>query len=524
MIQDTQMLLCPGYGGGVGQYARTAADFINRHPEKTVSIIDWIGIGLSYHPPSMRMDRNDDSCLLPFIESLEKWRIARGCTLLNLVGHSLGGYLCARYSALYPQNVNRLVLASCVGLPKRPEVIQDRYENANIVSKTIGRTALKFVAQTSATPFTLLRAAGPLGPVMVRKLVMERFATKCTESLPARFGDYIYHYNGLPSCGEQIVLVALDAEAYARQPLVELLANKRGVDFPPVSFIHGEFDWVFPEPSLHLIKQDVMRRNIYVVPLCGHQMFTENSHGFTEALEFALLQPVGALQPNPPTMKSPPPVSFVAGYKANRPSPVSPIANPQAPALIDIKISRPHLVCPEFLPLMELPGSVHGDMASKLYDDGEECSSDDELFESDTDDVEFAVKAFESCLPSEVAVCAIDKKNSALSSIHNNSNNENNNNNNNSDNLVNGLNRRLIPSPLNLLGALFGGLATINIPSRNTNSLLAANEDALTQVPRSEGSVSDGETLGVCEQLSPTEASFSNIRGRGFYQQHSSNK
>eukprot|EP00388_Colpodella_angusta_P000955 GDKJ01003208.1.p1 GENE.GDKJ01003208.1~~GDKJ01003208.1.p1 ORF type:complete len:577 (+),score=146.73 GDKJ01003208.1:26-1756(+) len=483
LVQGVQMILCPGYGGGVAQYARTAADYCNRHPDRTVSIIDWIGIGLSYHhPEGMRIDREDDTCLDPFIQSLEQWRVARGVKTLDLVGHSMGGYFCARYSILYPNNVNRLVLASCVGIPRRPEVVKDRFEDANLISKTIGRTALQLVAKSSATPFTFLRAAGPLGHILVKKLVMERFATKCTESLPARFGDYIYHYNGLPSCGEQIVLVALDAQAYARRPLLDLLENLTGEHFPPVCFVHGEYDWVFPEPSLTLIKKDPSRRTIYFVPSCGHQIFTENSRGFTEAMEFAIMQPLGARQPNPPPMRSPPLVSFVAGYKGNRPAPVSPLMDHAPVPLLPISISRPNItaIVPSAIQSAEkmgelnnldfLPSPVSSLSSSEVENNEEE----------DEERLREALVAFEGCLPSELAVCAIQEKLMQEATNMSNSKTE--------------------KCEKDHIGAFLGGVSLANLHDGGASSpnifgsskdiILAANHaaDMMTEVPGEDGS------------------------------------
>jgi abhydrolase domain-containing protein 5 len=39
---------------------------------------------------------------------------------LHLAGHSLGGYLAARYALKYPHNIKSLILVSPVGLPEKP--------------------------------------------------------------------------------------------------------------------------------------------------------------------------------------------------------------------------------------------------------------------------------------------------------------------------------------------------------------------------------------------------------------------
>ena len=44
---------------------------------------------------------------------------------MQLVGHSLGGYLSARYAIAYPDRVEKLVLLSPVGVPELPEEVDD---------------------------------------------------------------------------------------------------------------------------------------------------------------------------------------------------------------------------------------------------------------------------------------------------------------------------------------------------------------------------------------------------------------
>ena len=57
-----------------------------------------------------------------FTNSLEEWAEARNLDQFTLVGHSLGGYLAARYAMQHPARINGLVLASPAGLvaPREP--------------------------------------------------------------------------------------------------------------------------------------------------------------------------------------------------------------------------------------------------------------------------------------------------------------------------------------------------------------------------------------------------------------------
>lgn len=59
-----------------------------------------------------------------------------------LCGHSLGGYLMSLYSLTYPENIQKLVLMSPVGIPEKPE----DFTVENLVNKTdskLGKLGIK---------------------------------------------------------------------------------------------------------------------------------------------------------------------------------------------------------------------------------------------------------------------------------------------------------------------------------------------------------------------------------------------
>jgi len=54
------------------------------------------------------------------IDTLEELRREKGITNFVLAGHSLGGYLAAKYALKYPKKIDSLVLISPAGLSNRP--------------------------------------------------------------------------------------------------------------------------------------------------------------------------------------------------------------------------------------------------------------------------------------------------------------------------------------------------------------------------------------------------------------------
>jgi pimeloyl-ACP methyl ester carboxylesterase len=82
--------------------------------ERTVLLVDLPGFGRA---PGVRPFDPDAS-----VEWLASWSQAVEIGPADLVGHSLGGLLCARLAARHPEAVRRLVLVAPAGLPGRTAV------------------------------------------------------------------------------------------------------------------------------------------------------------------------------------------------------------------------------------------------------------------------------------------------------------------------------------------------------------------------------------------------------------------
>ena len=131
------LVMAHGYGSGLGffypNYAALAEQF-----DRVISV-DWLGMGSSSRKPnggvapykSITGDwenffggghgmHNPTRATNFFIDSLEEFRHAKDLSQFVLAGHSLGGYLSARYAMKYPSHLSGLVLISPVGVPQQP--------------------------------------------------------------------------------------------------------------------------------------------------------------------------------------------------------------------------------------------------------------------------------------------------------------------------------------------------------------------------------------------------------------------
>ncbi len=97
--------------------------FIKLAPELSdgakVTALDLAGHGKSGHRPS-----GQNYLLMDYVadvaELVEDHLLSSGQTQLDLVGHSLGGIVCALYAAAFPERVRKLVMIDSLGAMSRP--------------------------------------------------------------------------------------------------------------------------------------------------------------------------------------------------------------------------------------------------------------------------------------------------------------------------------------------------------------------------------------------------------------------
>ena len=86
-----------------------------------VTTVDFLGMGVSGRPKFILKDCQDS--IDYFMLSMRAWMETTSYhgEPYYVCGHSLGGYLMSLYSLTYPENIQKLILMSPVGLPERPE-------------------------------------------------------------------------------------------------------------------------------------------------------------------------------------------------------------------------------------------------------------------------------------------------------------------------------------------------------------------------------------------------------------------
>lgn len=265
------------------------------------------------------------------IDSLEKLRIEEDLPRFTLAGHSLGGYLAAKYAVKYPEAVENLVLISPVGIPQPPPV-----EHQLPPSELDWR--LRTISQLwrwSFTPQGVVRILGPKGPGLVTSTVNRRFGNRWSGEPLQLISDYMYHITAAPASGEHVLSALLEpvflrseqdiaaAEEGSTDAVVaaaaELNATGTPADDPvtlkkrrrvtnsrsgvfaklpvedelcrlriPILLLYGDTDWLYyptADESVRKWKQaGVPAAALAIVPNAGHHLYMDNSADFNRTV------------------------------------------------------------------------------------------------------------------------------------------------------------------------------------------------------------------------------------------------
>lgn len=265
---EENLVMLHGYGAGLGFFYKNF-EGLSRVKGWKLYALDMLGMGRSSRPP-FRIHAKDQQGKITeaenwFIDALEEWRILRKIDKFTLLGHSMGGYMAVAYALKYPGHLNKLILASPVGIPEDPyamqadmpepgestmanEFIQDQEDdivNRNGNLKTSGDNNnflnaksnapakktpaepdrkplpkwLTYLWDANISPFSIVRWTGPLGPRFVSGWTSRRFS-HLPENESQVLHDYAYSLFRQRGSGEYALAYILAPGAFARSPLI----------------------------------------------------------------------------------------------------------------------------------------------------------------------------------------------------------------------------------------------------------------------------------------------------------------
>lgn len=283
------LVVVHGWGAGVAFYGRN----INGLSESfRVHFIDWLGFGASSRPyfsTSYSPEEAQDFFLDAFEEWIEQMKMIEGAngaqlpfTPFHLCGHSLGAYLSVEFALRRPDLVCNVVLASPVGVPRAPEIM-NLPAGAPLLKRLI-RWLVFILWDLGATPQLLIRLTGQwIGRALAEKLVVPRFPADCEDTRKA-FIEYFYQISAAPGSGEHALSTILQSGAYARRPLCDKLPHVTR----PVTFLYGDRDWMDWKTAMEL-QRSMKMATVCIVEDAGHHLYYDNCEQFNRLVKEACL-------------------------------------------------------------------------------------------------------------------------------------------------------------------------------------------------------------------------------------------
>jgi len=243
---------------------------------RRVYAIDFIGAGLSSRPSYSAF--GVEAAENHHISCIEKWRVQQGLDRVILVGHSFGGYMAAAYAIKHPERVEKLVLVSPVGVPRRPPEADEILNHPDWKVRSMVRF-MRHMFSSGFTPQGLIRGAGPLGPRLIRSYVVRRFQEGTVDK--ETLAEYMYHVCASSGSSEYALSQVLDASIYARAPLVDRMNQVRC----PTTFMYGDHDWMDYRAAIEAATtMEAVPADVRIVRHAGHYLFVDNAAEFNEAL------------------------------------------------------------------------------------------------------------------------------------------------------------------------------------------------------------------------------------------------
>lgn len=131
------------------------------------------------------------------------------------------------------------------------------------------------------SPLWIVRAAGPLGPVILRKGrpdIVKKYEN-VVEKHDKTIAKYVYHCNTKKTTGELAFKHLLDIGAYPLRPMGERMIEGLKQEIP-VTIIFGDESWIENDYG-PVIKEGRPSRYTHIENIAaGHQLFSDNSEEF----------------------------------------------------------------------------------------------------------------------------------------------------------------------------------------------------------------------------------------------------
>ncbi|TSK87564.1 1-acylglycerol-3-phosphate O-acyltransferase ABHD5 [Bagarius yarrelli] len=265
------LVLLHGFGSGVGLWVKNLAALALG--DRTVYALDLLGFGQSSRPTGGGHAQEEEE---RFVQSLEEWRMTVGAELMILLGHDLGGFVSMAYALKHPHRVKKLILVEPWGFSERPEG-QELHCRIPLWVKVLGKAMNPF------NPLSLLRLAGPLGPLLLQTLRSD-FKQKYLDVFEDdTVPDYLYHLNAQTPSGEIAFKRMTVPYGWAQRPMLQRVQMLNPTI--PISIICGSRSCIDGQSGHTLLElRPNLHTDVIVIGGAGHYVFADQSEDFNQVV------------------------------------------------------------------------------------------------------------------------------------------------------------------------------------------------------------------------------------------------
>lgn len=338
-VADQNLVILHGYGAGLGFFYKNF-EALSRPNGWHLYALDMLGMGRSSRPPFRIHAKTREDQIKEaedwFIDSLEEWRKKKNIDKMTLVAHSMGGYMAVCYALKYPGRLNKLILASPVGIPEDPYAVQadmpepadstmaneftqdqeaesrqtnggdnNNFLNARSKAEKLAKDKdisgtqpaprkplpkwLTYAWDANISPFSFVRWSGPLGPRLVSGWTSRRFSHLPSDEALA-LHDYSYSLFKLRGSGEYALAYILAPGAFARSPLIRRIGGVGRQQLPaslqtsaPSNISSSEESFQNIPNATDSVSKTLQERGIPVVLMYGENDWMDVKGGYAAA-------------------------------------------------------------------------------------------------------------------------------------------------------------------------------------------------------------------------------------------------
>lgn len=261
------LVLVHGFASGVGLWVLNLDVLSSNRP---VYAFDLLGFGKSSRPTFSKHGLEAEH---QFVYSIEAWREQLGLERFILLGHSMGGFIAASYALQYPKRVAHLILCDPWGFPERPISLSHQFK----MPAWVNLVAALF---HPFNPLASLRAAGPAGPVILKRIrsdLRRKFSSLIKDE--HAISNYLYHCNAQTPSGEAAFKAMSGSHGWAKHPMINRIADLE--PNIPITFIYGSRSWVDRNPGIQ-VKYTRLHSyvDVQVIQGSGHHVYADKATNF----------------------------------------------------------------------------------------------------------------------------------------------------------------------------------------------------------------------------------------------------